>query len=322
MRHRLIINGGRQPREFVLIGTMVVGRDPMCDVSDSDPLLSRRHAEFVQSANDVIVRDLGSRNGILVNGVKKPEAVLHGGDVVQVGHLQVRYVEDMNAPVPAPAPPAVKSAPNTDHIATLVQPQTIVEDDARSSANTLVLPQTPDPDSVTAVLPKKAGTVVAPVGEPVAEAVDDFVRFTVPGHRVSFETEPKGWQAIGGGATTLTALIHSSGEAAIVVERAGRPDGVAGSSSALAAAETKVIRDGNPAVTKVDAVPFDDHLYTAAILNYSRPGGRGIERVFHVAFVDGPVLYRLTCSAPAARFDAFEARFTRAAATFEAGSSS
>ena len=94
MSRRLVITGGRQPREFVLVGTFVVGRDPNCDLSEQDPLLSRRHAEFSERASQVSVRDLGSRNGILVNGVKQPQAVLRGGDVVQVGSLQVKFLED------------------------------------------------------------------------------------------------------------------------------------------------------------------------------------------------------------------------------------
>ena len=75
---------------------MIVGRDPACDVSEqTDPLLSRRHAAFSADARDVRVRDLGSRNGILVNGVKMPESTLRSGDVVQIGHLQVRYVDEV-----------------------------------------------------------------------------------------------------------------------------------------------------------------------------------------------------------------------------------
>ena len=95
MSRRLIVSGGRQAREFVLVGTIVVGRDPACDISDAgDPLLSRRHAEF-SNANEATVRDLGSRNGILVNGVKTPHAVLRAGDVVQVGHLQVKFIDEV-----------------------------------------------------------------------------------------------------------------------------------------------------------------------------------------------------------------------------------
>jgi pSer/pThr/pTyr-binding forkhead associated (FHA) protein len=95
MSRRLIVCAGRETREFVLVGTIVVGRDPACDISDAgDPLLSRRHAEF-SNANEATVRDLGSRNGILVNGVKMPQAVLRAGDVVQVGQLQVKFVDEL-----------------------------------------------------------------------------------------------------------------------------------------------------------------------------------------------------------------------------------
>lgn len=96
MSRRLIVTGGSIPRELVLVGTIVVGRDPACDISESnDPLLSRRHAAFNAGARDAMVRDLGSRNGILVNGAKTPEAMLKNGDVVQIGHLQVRYVDEV-----------------------------------------------------------------------------------------------------------------------------------------------------------------------------------------------------------------------------------
>jgi pSer/pThr/pTyr-binding forkhead associated (FHA) protein len=92
----LIVSGGSRPMELQLVGTMIVGRDPACEISDSaDPLLSRRHAAFVADAKSPFVRDLGSRNGILVNGVKTAESTLRNGDVVQVGHLQVRYVDEV-----------------------------------------------------------------------------------------------------------------------------------------------------------------------------------------------------------------------------------
>src|SRR5262245_16694758 len=91
---KLIVSDGRTEREVLLVGTIVVGRDPSCQLNDLDPLLSRRHAEFVPSGKGVTVRDLKSRNGILVNGDKVPEHALKAGDVIQLGHLHVRYVEE------------------------------------------------------------------------------------------------------------------------------------------------------------------------------------------------------------------------------------
>ena len=91
---KLLVSDGRTERELLLVGTIVVGRDPSCQLNDLDPLLSRRHAEFVPTGKGVTVRDLKSRNGILVNGDKVPEHALKPGDVIQLGHLHVRYVEE------------------------------------------------------------------------------------------------------------------------------------------------------------------------------------------------------------------------------------
>jgi len=105
MSRRLIVTGGSRDRELVLVDTMIVGRDPGCEISETnDPLLSRRHAAFTTDNREAIVRDLGSRNGILVNGVKTKEAKLCHGDVVQVGHLQVKFVDEVGPFTDAPGP--------------------------------------------------------------------------------------------------------------------------------------------------------------------------------------------------------------------------
>jgi pSer/pThr/pTyr-binding forkhead associated (FHA) protein len=116
MSRRLIVSGGSRAVELVLVDTLVVGRDPACDISDhNDPLLSRRHAAFSAAAREVQVRDLGSRNGILVNGAKTAQATLNSGDVVQIGHLQVKFLDEVgpfvDVPAAAVAPTEVLDAP-------------------------------------------------------------------------------------------------------------------------------------------------------------------------------------------------------------------
>ena len=97
MKRKLLVTENGRSRELLFVGTMAVGRDPECDISGSDPLLSRRHAEFVQLPDRVIVRDLQSRNGITLNGKKVEEAVLRPGDRVQVAAIRVEYVEEAEA---------------------------------------------------------------------------------------------------------------------------------------------------------------------------------------------------------------------------------
>lgn len=107
MSRRLIISGGSRARELVLVGTLIVGRDPACDITETnDPLLSRRHAVFSADNGAATVRDLDSRNGILVNGAKTRQARLNHGDVVQIGHLQVKYVDEVGPFTDVPGPDA------------------------------------------------------------------------------------------------------------------------------------------------------------------------------------------------------------------------
>ena len=91
MSKKLIISDGKRERSLVLFDKLIVGRDPACDVTHEDDLLSRRHAEFVASGDTVTVRDLGSRNGIYVNGLKTVERPIYPGDVVQIGPLRILY---------------------------------------------------------------------------------------------------------------------------------------------------------------------------------------------------------------------------------------
>jgi hypothetical protein len=88
----LVVHDGKRERELLLVERLVVGRDPMCDLSHDDALLSRRHAEFAMTGDEVTVRDLGSRNGLFVNGTRAAERALRPGDIVQIGPLRVRYV--------------------------------------------------------------------------------------------------------------------------------------------------------------------------------------------------------------------------------------
>src|SRR5262245_27479862 len=99
-----MVDDGKRERELLLVERLIVGRDPACDISFDDGLLSRRHAEFVASASAVTVRDLGSRNGIFVNGTRRAEQSLKPGDVVQIGPLRVRYLPDRAATPGASSP--------------------------------------------------------------------------------------------------------------------------------------------------------------------------------------------------------------------------
>jgi transcriptional regulator of acetoin/glycerol metabolism len=64
---------------------LVLGRDGEGDGRLSGSEISRRHAELRGVGGQLHLRDLGSRNGLFVNGERCPEATLALGDVVRMG---------------------------------------------------------------------------------------------------------------------------------------------------------------------------------------------------------------------------------------------
>ncbi len=68
----------------------VIGRDPRCDARIDSPLVSRKHCCIILSETDVIVRDLGSLNGIRINGQKVKTGRLQPGDELAIGDLRYR----------------------------------------------------------------------------------------------------------------------------------------------------------------------------------------------------------------------------------------
>lgn len=95
----LEVNGMRHPLDPPGI---VIGRGAEADLRINDPGVSRRHAEIRVHANaahrnggtDVSVVDLGSTNGMLVNGSRVQQATLDDGGTIRIGNttMTVRFV--------------------------------------------------------------------------------------------------------------------------------------------------------------------------------------------------------------------------------------
>jgi len=72
-----VLKDGAVVRETVIPGLpATLGRDASCDVVLFDGSVSRRHAVLQQEDSGVVLRDLGSRNGVLVEGALRTEAPL------------------------------------------------------------------------------------------------------------------------------------------------------------------------------------------------------------------------------------------------------
>jgi uncharacterized Zn finger protein (UPF0148 family) len=78
-------------------GTFVIGRGAGCHLTIDDPLISRSHAKITVGEDHITVEDLGSRNGVRVNGRLISGAVPIGdGTRLRVGtqEMVLRRVED------------------------------------------------------------------------------------------------------------------------------------------------------------------------------------------------------------------------------------
>ncbi len=90
---------------------LLIGRHPECDIRIDSPQISRRHCCLAMAYDRVVIRDLGSRHGVRVNGVVIDEAKLNLGDEIAIGHLIYR-LENL-APVTGKAPRPGQSRPNS-----------------------------------------------------------------------------------------------------------------------------------------------------------------------------------------------------------------
>jgi DNA-binding NtrC family response regulator len=75
-------------------GTTVIGRDASADIVLPVTAVSRRHAEITKQAGEFVVRDLGSRNGTLVNGHPVSEDTLEPLDELRIGDAVLKLVAE------------------------------------------------------------------------------------------------------------------------------------------------------------------------------------------------------------------------------------
>src|SRR6202046_500446 len=74
-----------------------IGRLPDNDIRIDNPAVSGHHSLLINILNDSFLEDLNSTNGTYVNGKLIKKHALQHGDVVTVGHHQLRFVEDDEA---------------------------------------------------------------------------------------------------------------------------------------------------------------------------------------------------------------------------------
>lgn len=115
---RLIVSSGKTVVAEVTLNRprMVLGRDESCDISLDSRYVSRFQNLFLETRDGWMLIDLSSTNGCFVNGRRVREHRLRDGDLIAVGHHQMRFT----GPSPKARPAAEKPERAVDSDTTLI----------------------------------------------------------------------------------------------------------------------------------------------------------------------------------------------------------
>jgi FHA domain len=108
----LALEGG--PDILVDKDLIVVGRHPGCDAQLVSMRVSRMHCCLIEVDGAVVVRDLGSTNGVRINGRRAESGRLRPGDELSIAELRYRLVagctpegSHLSPRADVPGPPAI-----------------------------------------------------------------------------------------------------------------------------------------------------------------------------------------------------------------------
>jgi predicted component of type VI protein secretion system len=88
---------------------LLLGRDLECDIRLDSRKISRRHCCIAQIGDRLAIRDLGSTNGVRVNGVRVVEGQLKAGDELTIGNFRYQVYWGDQLPSDPPRKPEAKA---------------------------------------------------------------------------------------------------------------------------------------------------------------------------------------------------------------------
>ncbi len=92
---RIVVSTGKATPTEIAVGEepLLLGRARECDVRLFDETASRRHGRIQEEGGRVVLEDLGSANGIQLNGeAVEGKAALFDGDLITIGSVGLRYL--------------------------------------------------------------------------------------------------------------------------------------------------------------------------------------------------------------------------------------
>ncbi|HET6147170.1 MAG TPA: FHA domain-containing protein [Polyangia bacterium] len=228
--------------EFMLgRASVVIGRTDENDVQLNHRSISRHHAKVVRDGDRYTIVDLQSANGVRVNGDDYERIELNPGDIVELGHVKMRFVGPFELYVFDPAAAAklgerrvpskivftVAGAVLSAVLLIILQrvasrPKAVAEvapgAPAASTATAVAATaETPPPSTTPSAAPAAAGSAPAAAGSPLAAAALPPTTVVPPGQsgqmpmdpfaKIARDTQNEDW----GAALTTIRQLNAGG---------------------------------------------------------------------------------------------------------------
>lgn len=178
----IILSGKHQGKRLTLPeGEAVIGRDESCQIRLATNEVSRQHCRLMCEGDHVVVHDLGSRNGTLINDVAiNGQAELQPGDVMRVGPVAFQLAGKKSTT----AAPAKKSASDDSIMDWLADEEgesesgdtTIFRRDLAPAKPTAPTPLPEDPPTPTPLPSQKKFKTVGEEGENIIQRHYELVQ--------------------------------------------------------------------------------------------------------------------------------------------------
>jgi hypothetical protein len=137
-----------------------VGRLPDNDIRIDNPAVSGHHSLVINILNDSFLEDLNSTNGTYVNGKLIKKHALQHGDVVTVGHHQLRFVDTQSE----------DNEPDEFEKTMVITPGSAVAAIAAKKASAVTPPIAPAPKPAAPAAPTPVSTSSPPLTRPMPPA--------------------------------------------------------------------------------------------------------------------------------------------------------
>jgi signal transduction histidine kinase/pSer/pThr/pTyr-binding forkhead associated (FHA) protein len=122
----LVIKGPEEGQVYQLEAEeVIIGRDTTCELCFEDRTLSRQHARIIINGENITIEDLGSVNGLLVNGVRLKSSDLKVDDRLTLGNVELLLrpatdhtpqFERLSQPLPPGDEPTLLHQPDAQQI--------------------------------------------------------------------------------------------------------------------------------------------------------------------------------------------------------------